>query len=302
MPASGAPPSGAPPPQPPRALRSLADGVVLAHRRFLQLYPLALLVDGSLELAITLWTGGGPGGLVRWLTVESSRAPRLTSLQNVLLGALVALDTFLPALVTTAFVARSTHELARRRPARAWTSLAAGARRLPVAIATAVAFSIVPTAAAWFVTGGPVLHPVVLQPLVVLFALLLTAAILARFALATPAAVLERRGLIGAWRRSERLVDGSMWRVIGLVVLAGLSWAFLSSIVDTAAQELARQALPGYDVRAAPALIAIAFAFARSAVEAWFHLIVGVVTTLLFERMRRVKEGPDADELQQVFA
>lgn len=301
-PAPGRPPSGAPPPVPPRALRSLADGFILAHRHFLQLYPLALLVDWSLELAITLTTGGGPNALFRAIADAANRGRRDTARAIVLLGAGAALSAFLPTLVTTAFVARATRSLARGRPARALESLGSGLRRLHVAVATAAAFAVVPTAAAWFLSERHRAMNVSPIPIVFLLALLLTAAIIARFVLATPAAVLERRGLIGAWRRSERLVEGSMWRVIGMVLAVGLLGAILVRVVvGGGAFALAEAFAPGFDDHA-PSAVAAAISFASSAVEAWFHLIVGVMTTLLFERMRRMKEGPDADELQQIFA
>jgi hypothetical protein len=294
---------------PAAALQSLADGIRLAHLRFFTLYPLALLVDGTIEAIVTLATGGGPAALYAWFLSDSPRRGDAGGGRLVLLAALIAaLDAFVPALAATALVARAARSLARGRPARPFASLLSGLRRLHVAVATAAAFSVVPIAAAWFfaelVAGAWPHHPVAGAGglLLLLLGLLLAAAILARFALATPAAVLERRGLIGAWRRSERLVEGSMWRVIGLVVLLVLfGLVVVRGLIDGGAFALADLVAPRVARGPAPP-VAIAIAFARSALDAWFHLIVAAVTTLLFERLRRAKEGPDAEELQRIFA
>jgi hypothetical protein len=48
------------------------------------------------------------------------------------------------------------------------------------------------------------------------------------FTLASPAAMLEKQGVREAFRRSRRLVEGSWWRVFGIILLAGI----LSAIVD----------------------------------------------------------------------
>ncbi|WP_214408662.1 DUF7544 domain-containing protein [Sphaerisporangium fuscum] len=53
-----------------------------------------------------------------------------------------------------------------------------------------------------------------------------------RFALAAPAVVLERRGVIEAMRRSWRLVDGDFWRVLGIILLTQLIAAMLGGILS----------------------------------------------------------------------
>ena len=306
-------PSAAPPPEPAaptRALQSLAEGIRLAHLHFFRLYPLALLVDWAIEAGITLWTGGGPGAVVDALLQTSHGGGDAAAGRRVLVEAVVlALEAFVPALVVTAIVGRAALSVARGRPAAPLTSLASGLRRLHVALATAAAFSVVPIAATWFLRDLVAVlwprHVAALAAELALFllSLLLSAAILARFALATPAAVLERRGLIGAWRRSERLVEGSMWRVIGLVVVLGLlGLVVVGGVAGVGALALAERMAPWIGEGRSHRGAAVAISFALGLVAAWFHLIVAVVTTLLFERLRRAKEGPDAEELQRIFA
>ncbi len=53
-----------------------------------------------------------------------------------------------------------------------------------------------------------------------------------RFSLATPAVVLERQGPLQALRRSGQLVKGSFWRVLGVLLLAGLIVAVAGSILQ----------------------------------------------------------------------
>jgi Membrane domain of glycerophosphoryl diester phosphodiesterase len=53
-----------------------------------------------------------------------------------------------------------------------------------------------------------------------------------RFALAPPALMLERQGVIASMRRSAKLVNGSWWRTFGILLLTGLLTAIVSSIIS----------------------------------------------------------------------
>jgi hypothetical protein len=303
------PPPSAAGAEAPSAMRSLGDGIGLAHANFLGLYPLALGVDATLEGIALLLGMSGPAG-------RFEHAGRhLHGSANAALFAAIALfvvDAFLPPLLVTALIARAVRERLRGRPARPGQSLLAGLRGVPVAAATALALAIVPVGSIWipyamfgeafrrFMTLNAIGH------VVFLLAFVLIAAIVARLALATPAAVLEGRGLLAAWRRSETLIEGAMRRVLGLVLVVGLIWVVLVHGVAGGGATWLAERLPPHDTqhfaRTASTGATLALAFARCAFEAWFHLLVGVVTTVLFERARRAKDGPDPDELKQVFA
>ncbi|MEU8271200.1 glycerophosphoryl diester phosphodiesterase membrane domain-containing protein [Sphaerisporangium sp. NPDC049002] len=53
-----------------------------------------------------------------------------------------------------------------------------------------------------------------------------------RFALAAPAVVLERRGVVESMRRSWTLVSGDFWRVLGILILTGLLAGVLGSVLS----------------------------------------------------------------------
>jgi hypothetical protein len=129
----------------------------------------------------------------------------------------------------------------------------------------------------------------------------LAAAVVARWLFAVPCAVLEGRGLIAAWRRSERLGAGRQLSTFGLVVLGGAAWLVgfgsLASVLWYLLMRDGRTALTWES----PHGWTVPLEFGRVAVVAWFHLCVATVTTVYFERVRLAKEGPDANELRSVF-
>ena len=286
-------------PRPTGALRSLGLGLRLAHVHFLRLYPLALLVGVALEaIAIATDTASAAhlfGRMPAWL-YDDPLPPR-----SVLLFLLILLRTIggmAPILVTTAFVTPAAFELQRGRAARPLASLAAGVRVLPVALATGLAFSILPLAMLWFPTAfGDFGSTAGTYLWVVPLSLPLTAAVVGRWLFAVPAAALERRGLIAAWRRSERLVVGRQLSTIGLVLL-GVAFGF---VVYEAVLPWLYVGWFDEWIIIEPTLLQRAPEFGRVALTAWFHLCVATVTTVHFVELRRAKEGPDAEELRSVF-
>ncbi|MET9884760.1 hypothetical protein ABZZ20_16830 [Streptomyces sp. NPDC006430] len=52
-----------------------------------------------------------------------------------------------------------------------------------------------------------------------------------KFSLASPALMLEKSSVIGALRRSSKLVQGSWWRIFGITALTGLITAFVSAVI-----------------------------------------------------------------------
>ncbi|MDH2427854.1 glycerophosphoryl diester phosphodiesterase membrane domain-containing protein [Sphaerisporangium sp. TRM90804] len=93
----------------------------------------------------------------------------------------------------------------------------------------AVAVVVVVAVAAAGASGGTIVTVgVLLALLCVAYVLVVTA----RFALASPAVVLEGRGVVDAMRRSWRLVDGSFWRVLGILLLTQLIATMLGGILS----------------------------------------------------------------------
>ncbi|GGK64781.1 membrane protein [Sphaerisporangium melleum] len=78
-------------------------------------------------------------------------------------------------------------------------------------------------------SGGVIAFTVlVLVMAFVAYALFITT----RLALASPAVVLERRGVTDAMRRSWRLVSGDFWRVLGILVLTQIMVSVLGGILS----------------------------------------------------------------------
>jgi hypothetical protein len=287
----------------PGALRSLGVGLRLAHANFLRLYPLALLVGVALELVgIATDTATVLAPFDRapvQLVAHTGGSPSLLQFATYLVSTFGGL---LPLLVTTAVIAHSVRARMRSEPARPLASLRRGARALHIAVATALAFSIVPVAAFWFPSTSGDSEAILRTYLWVLpLSLPLAAAVIARWLFAVPCAVLEGRGLISAWRRSERLGTGRQLPTFGLVVLGGALWLFgFGSVMSVVGYLVMRDGHTAL-TRATPSGWSVALEFARVAMVAWFHLCVAAVTTVYFERVRIAKEGPDAEELRSVF-
>jgi hypothetical protein len=298
--------AGEPPlaePRPPGALRSLGVGLRLAHANFLRLYPLALLVGVALELVgIATDTATFLAPFDRApvkLVAYSGGSPSLLQFANCLFS---TFGWLLPLLLTTAVVAHAVRARMRNEPARPLASLRRCARALHVAVATALAFSIVPLAALWFPSMSGNAEAIMRTHLWVLpLSLPLAAAVIARWLFAVPCAVLERRGLIAAWRRSERLGAGRQFSTFGLVVLGGATWLIGLGITASVLWFLmTREDRTSLTLRM-PYGWSVALQFARVAIVAWIHLCVATVTTVYYERVRLAKEGPDAEELRSVF-
>jgi hypothetical protein len=300
---SGADPAPAAATRPPGALRALGTGLRLAHFEFLRLYPLALLVGVALELV-------GIASDTANVWAPFNRAPvRLVALTggrpSLLRFATFFVSTFgwlLPVLLTTAVVAHAVRARVRGETARPLASLRRSVRALHIAVATALAFSIVPLAALWIPTASGNDAAIERTSLWVLpLSVPLAAGVVARWLFAVPCAVLERRGLIAAWRRSERLGAGRQLATFGLVVLGGATWLVGFGSFATFLSYLATQGGRIEFMGMPPSGWSVAGEFGRVAIVAWFHLCVATVTTVYFERVRFAKEGPDADELRSVF-
>ncbi|WP_338677058.1 hypothetical protein V1460_31835 [Streptomyces sp. SCSIO 30461] len=77
---------------------------------------------------------------------------------------------------------------------------------------------------------GLLLDSAALRVLGVLAGVLVTIWLWVRFALASPALMLERRGILNSMRRSAKLVHGAWWRIFGILVLV-LALTFIVSMI-----------------------------------------------------------------------
>jgi membrane-anchored glycerophosphoryl diester phosphodiesterase (GDPDase) len=110
---------------------------------------------------------------------------------------------------------------------------------------------------------------------------------------AVPAAVVERRGIEGAIRRSFELTRGSRWPILaaGFVVMA-VTWV-LSAVVQVAAT-IALTLVPPAQAMATALLVS-------QVATALFSVVPIVAIAVCYHDLRRAKEGVDTAELARVF-
>lgn len=131
---------------------------------------------------------------------------------------------------------------------------------LAVAVAALLAVLVVPT----LTLGAPAVIPSIL---VVLVGAGLLVFVYVRLAVASPALVIEGLGPIAAIRRSWRLVRGSWWRVLGILLLSALITNLLSTIVSVPIT-MAASVLTGFSESLLPTVLASGIA----------TLVAGIVT------------------------
>ncbi|WP_063832843.1 hypothetical protein [Labrenzia sp. DG1229] len=140
------------------------------------------------------------------------------------------------------------------------------------------------------------LLPVVLLGIVVL--LLIIPAVLALiigswwvqavFAVVVPAIVIERCGF-GALKRSVELTRGFRWPIVGAMLLATIFSNFLDKVAN-AVSDLALE-------HGNALLESIAYA----AISSIGYAFLGILTALIYARLREIKEGVSVDQIAEVF-
>jgi len=140
------------------------------------------------------------------------------------------------------------------------------------------------------------LLPVILLGIVVLF--LIIPAVLALiigswwvqavFAVVVPAIVIERCGF-GALKRSAELTRGFRWPIVGAMLLATIFSNFLDKVAN-AVSDLALE-------HGNALLESITYA----AVSSIGYAFLGILTALIYARLREIKEGVSVDQIAEVF-
>ena len=115
----------------------------------------------------------------------------------------------------------------------------------------------------------------------------------ARYAVTTPAIMIERAGL-GALGRSAGLTAGYRWQIVGLFVLLFLLIAIFGAVVTLATGLLVDS------VSGEPGLLLITVLNALAA--AIQYAILAVFGAMLYARLRALKEGLGMNDLVEVFA
>ncbi|HEY9373297.1 glycerophosphoryl diester phosphodiesterase membrane domain-containing protein [Streptomyces sp.] len=97
---------------------------------------------------------------------------------------------------------------------------------LPLGAAVAVTVGLVPGLLIGDLAGGT------LAAVGGIGAVLVVVWLAIRFSLASPALMLERRGIIESLKRSAKLVNGSWWRIFGIQLLTGILAALVAAIIE----------------------------------------------------------------------
>jgi hypothetical protein len=111
---------------------------------------------------------------------------------------------------------------------------------------------------------------------------------------AVPAAVVERRGAVAAFRRSLELTRGSRWPLFAAGLALVVVVVLLSSLAQVAAGLLVGLVAPGERA------VAVALVLSQLA-NALFSAIPTVGIAVAYHDLRVAKEGVDAEALARVF-
>jgi hypothetical protein len=119
-----------------------------------------------------------------------------------------------------------------------------------------------------------------------------------KFAISAPALILERQGVVAAMRRSFRLVTGTWWRTLGILILAAVLAWIIGGIIQTPFSLLGMGTsyyLPGTDV-SPPSVSDVAIANIGGIIASAVTLPFSAgVTTLLYVDRRMRREGLDIE-------
>ena len=114
------------------------------------------------------------------------------------------------------------------------------------------------------------------------------------WAVAVPSLVIERQGVITAFRRSAELTSGSRWKIFGLSIVLLVIYFLLSTVVRVVGLGMYNPASPaGFGLTA---MIGTIF------VSTIFNMLWGTIQPSLYVELRQAKEGGSLENLEEVFA
>lgn len=116
-----------------------------------------------------------------------------------------------------------------------------------------------------------------------------------RWAVAAPALVVERTGVMDAFGRSEELVRGSRWRIFWLIVIWFIASFGIQVVVESALSSVMVWALTLGDY-------AFLVIFGITGIYSAISSMIGAAgTASLYYELRTIKEGATSEELAKVF-
>ena len=117
--------------------------------------------------------------------------------------------------------------------------------------------------------------------------------LLMMWAVAVPALVVERHGVIDAFSRSAELTKGARWKILGLCLVLIVIYWLLAIVVGIIGLGMFNPALNGF---------AITNVIGSIIVGTIFNTIWGTVQPSLYVELRQWKEGGSIENLEEVFA
>ncbi|MBV7256441.1 hypothetical protein KCG44_06535 [Pacificimonas sp. WHA3] len=112
-----------------------------------------------------------------------------------------------------------------------------------------------------------------------------------------PALIIERRGIIGSFGRSQALTKGARWKVFALYVLIIVFWIAQSAIDTLLTVSLTDMLLFQEQLN-----ISMTFKIVSPIVSTLSYVLYGVLLGSMFIELRNAAEGPKMDTLRDVFA
>lgn len=114
------------------------------------------------------------------------------------------------------------------------------------------------------------------------------------WSVAAPSLVIERQGVMAAFRRSAELTKGSRWKILGLFVVIGVIYWLASWVM--------RLFGLGMYSTASFTGLTIGNALGSLVVTTIGNVLWGTIQPSLYVELRQAKEGTSTEHLEQVFA
>lgn len=118
--------------------------------------------------------------------------------------------------------------------------------------------------------------------------------IMVMWSVAGPAVVVEREGVMAAFRRSQELTSGDRWRIFGLFLVLLVIYVLLALL-------LAMIGLGGMTATSVQSLGLVPL-LANVLMATVFNLLWGTIQPSIYLELRQEKEGGSLQNLEQVFA
>jgi len=114
--------------------------------------------------------------------------------------------------------------------------------------------------------------------------------LLMMWAVITPVLVVERTGVIGSFRRSQFLTKGARWRIFGLLLIV-IVVVWLIGLVTGIVLVTSAAIAPS-----------LAFPISNAILETFTSAFWATLQTSLYISLRNWKEGPQSEQLADIFA